>query len=280
MLTLTKSKSLTLWLSIPIILGSIASNVAFAIPEDANFSTFTDIAMTSRSQDAGTRDKYRNPNETLAFFEIKPQQTVVEIWPGGGWYTEILAPYLKDEGIYYAAHFNQASEVGFFQKMRAKFNNKIKQSPDQYSKVITTDFEPPKLTSIAPNNSADRVLTFRNVHNWMKNGAEQSAFNAFFTALKSNGILGVVEHRATEDFNLNEMIVSGYVTESYVKLLAEKAGFEFLGASEVNANPLDSKNHPKGVWTLPPSLRLGDTEKDNYLKIGESDRMTLKFRKP
>jgi predicted methyltransferase len=280
MLILTQPKSLTLWLGIPIILGSIASNAAFSISEDANFSTFTNIAITSRSINADTRDKYRNPNETLAFFEIKPQHTVVEIWPGGGWYAEILAPYLKDKGLYYAAHFNQSSEIGFFQKMRAKFNNKMKQSPDQYSKVITTDFEPPKHTNIAPSHSADRVLTFRNVHNWMRNGSEQAAFDSFFTTLKPDGILGVVEHRATEDFNLKKMIDSGYVTESYVKLLAKKAGFEFIDASEVNANPLDSKNHPKGVWTLPPSLRLGDTKKDNYLKIGESDRMTLKFRKP
>jgi predicted methyltransferase len=164
--------------------------------------------------------------------------------------------------------------------MREKFDITLIQSPNLYDKVITTDFEPPEHINIAPSNSADRVLTFRNVHNWMRNGSEQAAFESFFTALKTNGILGVVEHRAPEDFNLERMINTGYVTESYVKRLAKNAGFDFIAASDINANPLDHKNHPKGVWTLPPSLRLGDTEKQKYLKIGESDRMTLKFRKP
>jgi predicted methyltransferase len=278
MLTLPRVKSLTLWFGAAIVVSSAISSSALS--EELQLKPFTDTSMIQRSESSAMRDQYRHPNKTLSFFEIKPQLTVVEIWPGGGWYTEILAPYLKSEGLYYAAHFNSTSKIGFFQKMREKFDNTLIQSPNLYDKVITTDFEPPKHISIAPANSADRVLTFRNVHNWMRNGSEQAAFEAFFVALKPNGILGVVEHRAPEDFNLERMIDTGYVTESYVKRLAKNAGFDFIAASEVNANPLDSKNHPKGVWTLPPSLRLGDSEKQKYLNIGESDRMTLKFRKP
>jgi predicted methyltransferase len=278
MLTLPKLTPLRLWLGAVIVASSAMNTKALA--EEIQLKPFTDTSMTQRAENSAARDQYRHPNKTLTFFEIKPQLTVVEIWPGGGWYTEILAPYLKNEGLYYAAHFNKTSKIGFFQKMREKFDNTLIKSPNLYGKVITTDFEPPEYINIAPANSADRVLTFRNVHNWMRNGSEQAAFESFFAALKPNGILGVVEHRAPEEFNLEQMINTGYVTESYVKRLAKNAGFVFVAASEVNANPLDSKNHPKGVWTLPPSLRLGDTEKQTYLKIGESDRMTLKFKKP
>jgi predicted methyltransferase len=246
----------------------------------SNIYTFTSDSLNSRTPDNLKRDIYRNPNETLSFLEIKPTHTVVEIWPGKGWYTEILAPYLKDKGQYYAAHFNETSDVNFFRRMRASFDEKIEQAPNSYNKVTTTDFEPPKVINIAPANSADRVLTFRNVHNWMRSESEQAAFNAFFTALKPNGILGVVEHRAPNSFSHKKMISSGYVSENYVKLLAKNAGFEFIGASEINANAKDNKIHAKGVWTLPPSLRLADTDKAKYLAIGESDRMTLKFRKP
>lgn len=234
-----------------------------------------------RSEKAKARNVYRNPTQTLSFFEVKPTHTVVEIWPGaGGWYTEVLAPYLRESGTLYAAHFNANSKVKFFRNSREKFLHKLQQHPAIYDSVKVTTLDPADQPPIAPDLSADRVLTFRNVHNWMKSGNADTAFRKFYAALKPGGILGVVEHRANEDFAIGEMVKSGYVTESHVKKLAKEVGFVFLGSSEINANPKDTKRHPKGVWTLPPSLRLGEKDKAHYLAIGESDRMTLKFLKP
>ena len=140
--------------------------------------------------------------------------------------------------------------------------------------------QPPEFLQIAPEGSADRVLTFRNVHNWMKQGQAASVFAAMYKALKPGGILGVVEHRNSAAKPQDERAASGYVSEDYVIALARNAGFEFLGKSEINANPKDSKDYPKGVWTLPPSLMLKEKDKKKYLAIGESDRMTIKFMKP
>ncbi|QIL88830.1 methyltransferase [Microbulbifer sp. SH-1] len=226
------------------------------------------------------RDKYRHPAETLAFFHVKPEMTVVEIWPGGGWYTEILAPMLKDKGTLYAAHFPKATEVGYFKNSLAKFEEKMAADKDTYGAVKLTEFVPGGGSEIAPAASADAVVTFRNVHNWMGGNNEQAAFKAFYAALKPGGVLGVVEHRAKPGTSLEDMKKSGYVTQDYVIELAKNAGFVLEESSEINANPKDSADHPKGVWTLPPSLRLGDEDKDKYLAIGESDRMTLRFRKP
>ena len=233
-----------------------------------------------RSSDNIKRNVARHPIKTLQFFEVEPSMHVVEIWPGGGWYTEILAPYLKEHGQLYAAHFNPKSHVKFFVRSRENFENKLTQTPSAYENVIITTLDAPQKSSISNNTPVDRVLTFRNVHNWMKGGNAKETFNAFFNALKPGGILGVVEHRAPNTFSIEEMIKSGYVSEEHVKKLAAEAGFVFVEASEVNANPKDTKTHPKGVWTLPPSLRLGEKDKETYLAIGESDRMTLKFRKP
>lgn len=238
------------------------------------------INHSERTSSFIERDQYRHPEQTLAFFDINEQQTVVEIWPGSGWYTEILAPYLKDNGKYYAAHFPEESNIAYFTRMRNQFDKKLALSDALYEAVITTDFRPPHGTDIAPPASVDRVLTFRNVHNWMKNESEQAAFDSFYKALKPGAILGVVEHRAPDIFTVEDMIKSGYVSEAYVKELAKNSGFIFDASSEINANPQDTKSHPKGVWTLPPSLRLGEVDKSKYLNIGESDRMTLRFKKP
>ena len=227
------------------------------------------------------RDAGRNPEQTLAFFAIEPQHTVVEIWPGEGWYTEILAPLLRAEGKYIAAHFEPDSPVEYFQKSRANFEDELAGSPDAYDKVELTvlNFDPEK--PIAAPESADRVLTFRNVHNWLGQGRDEAAlvFSKMHAALKPGGMLGLVEHRARIGTDLETMIKTGYVTEELVVELAEEAGFELLTRSPVNQNSRDTTDHPEGVWTLPPTLQLGDENRAQYLSIGESDRMTLLFIK-
>ena len=239
------------------------------------------ITGAHRSAEHKARDVYRNPQQTLEFFELKPNMTVVEIWPGGaGWYTEILAPYLKKQGKLYAAHFAADSDIPYFQKNLKKFIDKTKAKPEIYSDVVITELNPPNKLSIAPKSSVDRVLTFRNVHNWIKRDQAEEVFKAMFQALKPGGILGVVEHRNSTKQSQDPKTESGYVAEDYVIALAKKAGFKLQGKSELNANPKDTKNHPEGVWTLPPTLRLKDQDREKYLAIGESDRMTLKFLKP
>lgn len=238
-----------------------------------------------RSEAFVARDKYRNPKETLKFFGVKPKMTVVEIWPGGGgWYTEILAPYLRDKGKLYAAQFNPDSDIKYFQRGRKKFLEKIAAKPDIYDRVEVTTFDPPEHVDIAPPASADYVLTFRNVHNWYMYGSGEerlvSAFKAFYDVLKPGGLLGVVEHRLPASRPLSDQDKSGYMRQDYVIQIAEKVGFKLVDESEINANPKDTADHPKGVWTLPPSLRLKDKDRERYVAIGESDRMTLKFKKP
>ncbi|MCG8671762.1 MAG: methyltransferase [Pseudomonadales bacterium] len=234
-----------------------------------------------RSESNKARDVYRNPRETLEFFGLKPTMTVVEIWPGGGWYTEILGPYLKDQGKLYAAHFSHQQSRAFFKKMRQRFTDRMTNNKETFGDVTIASIYPPgNDVTPAPEASADQVLTFRNVHNWSKGGYDQAMFNAFFKLLKPGGTLGVVEHRAKPNTAFKDMIESGYMTEAYVIQLAEKAGFKLVETSEINANPKDQKNYPNGVWSLPPSLRGKDKRRNEYLAIGESDRMTLKFQKP
>lgn len=237
------------------------------------------VQSTHRSPVNLTRDKYRNPKETLDFFGIKPEMTVVEISPGRGWYTEILAHILKDNGTLYAAHFHESMTNPYLKRMLNDFSKRISKDPI-YKNVKLTHMSLPDHIDIAPNGSADMVLTFRNVHNWInQHEYENKAFKAFYDALKPGGVLGVVEHRAPEESNRKWMSQNGYVTQSKVIALAESAGFKLVGTSEINANPYDTKDHPEGVWTLPPSLRLKKVDRQKYLTIGESDRMTLKFVK-
>lgn len=239
------------------------------------------LLSPDRSDTHMARDRYRHPAETLSFFGIQPDMTVVEIWPGpAGWYTEILAPYLRDNGKLYAAHFPPDTGIDFYSRSLEKFENKLTANKALYDRVSITYLYPPKHTNISPAGNADAVLTFRNVHNWAKAGKTNAVFQSFFNALKPGGILGVVEHRANSGTSIKEQISSGYMTEDYVIEAAQKAGFELIGRSDTNANPKDTHDHPAGVWTLPPSLRLGEDAKTFYLGIGESDRMTLKFRKP
>jgi predicted methyltransferase len=250
-----------------------------AAENDAEVKLKAIIAGDHRTPRYAARDKYRHPLETLTFFGLRPDMTVVEIWPGGGWYTEILAPYLKEAGKYYAAHRNRDTIDARILKSIQRYDEKLATRPDLYGKVVVTELSRNK-SVIAPPGSADMVLTFRNVHNWMKYGFDRQIFEAMFTALKRGGILGVVEHRADPDEFPDPQALSGYVHEEQVIAMARTAGFTLLEKSEINANPADTRNHPEGVWTLPPSLRLKHKDRDKYLSIGESDRMTLKFIKP
>ena len=233
-----------------------------------------------RAQANKARDKYRHPKETLLFFGLRPEMTVVEISPSRGWYTEILAPVLRDAGQYYAAVGAVTEKTpDAMKKNDADYRAMLAAAPDLYGKVKLSVLTPGAL-QVAPPGSADMVLTFRNVHNWAKAGTVDAMFKAFHDALKSGGTLGVVEHRAKPDTSFEKQIETGYMTEAYVVEIAQKAGFRLVNKSEINANPKDTKDYPGGVWTLPPTLRNGDQDRDKYLAIGESDRMTLKFTKP
>ena len=240
------------------------------------------IAGPHRTPAFRSRDLYRRPQQTLEFFGLKPQMSVVEVWPGAGWYAEILAPYLRTRGRYTAAGFAaSAPDTNEFRRRLIRdFGAKLETRPDLYDAVVVAELGAPDRWQPAPPRSVDLVLTFRNVHNWMAAGYEQEMFKAFFEMLKIGGSLGVVEHRAPPGTSIEDMKRSGYVTEEYVIRLAEAAGFKLHGRSEINANPRDKAQHPEGVWTLPPILRLGAQDREAYLAIGESDRMTLKFVKP
>ncbi|HUW72686.1 MAG TPA: methyltransferase [Methyloceanibacter sp.] len=236
------------------------------------------VAGDHRSEKNKARDEYRHPYETLTFFGIKPDMTVVEIYPGRGWYSEILAPYLKDSGTFYAAQRPSDPSYEPGQRSLEAFDQKLKDAPELYGDVKQTTLT--EEGDIALPESADLVVTFRNVHSMMRAGTEDEAFAGMFKALKPGGVLGVVQHRGDPKAAQDPKGGKGYVNEDYVIEIAEKAGFKLADKSEINANPKDTKDYAKGVWTLPPSLRLGDEDREKYEAIGESDRMTLKFVKP
>jgi predicted methyltransferase len=240
------------------------------------------IAGDHRSEAFRARDRYRHPRETLEFFGLEPPMTVVEVWPAAGWFTDILAPVLKDGGKLYAARYavSQPKAPEVLKERDRAFLARMASRPDVFGGVVATELFPPDYVEAAPMGQADMVLTFRNVHNWAKAGNAEAMFKVFFDLLKPGGVLGVEEHRARKGTALEEQIRTGYMTEEKVIELAMGAGFIFLDSSEVNANALDTKDWPDGVWTLPPTLRLGDKDREKYLAIGESDRMTLKFVKP
>ena len=261
--------------------GALSATLCAAVQaQDA--AGLIDQAMVGnhRAEANKARDKYRHPKETLLFFGIRPDMAVVEISPGRGWYTEILAPVLRDRGQYYAAVSAVTEKTpDALRTADADYRGMLAAAPDLYGKVRLSVISPGSL-QVAPPGSADLVLTFRNVHNWAKAGTAEAMFKAFFDALKTGGTLGVVEHRAKPETDFQQQIDTGYMTEAYVAETARKAGFKLVNRSEINANPRDTKDYPGGVWTLPPTLRYGDQDSDTYLAIGESDRMTLKFVKP
>lgn len=254
-----------------------AAGVVIAAPAAApkpSAALIAAVKAPSRTPANLARDQYRHPAETLAFFGVKPTDTVVEIWPAGGWYTEILAPYLHDKGTYFAAAPSERARTGV--------NKLIAANPGVYGKVKWATFPSADAPDRVPAGTADVVLTFRNVHNWSFGATDQTqaAFDQMFAMLKPGGTLGVVEHHLPETATGISEAKSGYMKRSSVIAHAEKAGFKLVGESSINANAKDTHDYPKGVWTLPPNYAEGDKDRAKYAAIGESDRMTLKFVKP
>lgn len=262
-----------------------------ATPDDAplapDLTVLAEVIGGDWREPSSDRDEWRHPQETLEFLGIDPSGTIVEIWPGGGWYTDILAPWINaNDGQYIAAHFDPEASSENRRRSRANFDQRVADTA-LYGDVRTISFN--LRTELAvESGSVDAILTFRNIHNWMSYGFAERAFADFHTALAPGGILGVVEHRLPSTREQDPGAANGYVQQAYVIALAEEAGFEFVEASEVNANPADTADHPRGVWTLPPVRRnpAADSEMADefdraaYDAIGESDRMTLLFRKP
>jgi predicted methyltransferase len=247
-----------------------------AVAGESGLATW--LAGPQRSARNVARDRYRHPAEVLAFFGVKPDSTVVEILPGSsGYYLEILAPYLRASGRYIAADRDGEAPPQYLADHR-KLLARLAAEPALYDKVVVTQFNSDR-HEIAPPGSADFVLTFRNLHNWLASDQLDGALRAFYQALKPGGVLGVVDHRGRIDLTQEEQMKSGYVREDLAIALIESAGFELVGKSEINANPEDTKDYPAGVWTLPPTLRLKDKDRAKYEAIGESDRFTLKFVK-
>ena len=238
------------------------------------------IAGKHRTAEYAERDSSRNPQETLAFFGIKDTMTVVEISPGGGWYSEILAPYLRDNGTYIAAGYDPQSKSNYYASNAKKYADKLAANPEIYDKTVLSIMEAPEKLDFAAPGTVDLVVSFRNTHNWHSRGYSEAVYNAIFKALKPGGVFGVVQHRAGDKQPADTSGKMCYLKQADVISLAEKAGFKLEATSEINANPKDEKNYEKGVWTLPPVLRMGDENKEHYIAIGESDRMTLKFIKP
>ena len=226
------------------------------------------IAGAHRSPGNRARDAFRHPKETLSFFGVTKDKHVIELWPGGGWYTEVLAPFLRDSG-----------KLGVTM-MDPDFEKKLAAAPSLYGKVQRVKIAPPNDLALGPDDSADVVLTFRNVHNWIQGGFAPKVFAAAFKVLKHGGVLGIEEHRGDPGEDEKTIKETGYVPEQAVIDLAQSAGFKLDGKSDVNANAKDDHKHESGVWALPPVLANGAKDRDKYVAIGESDRMTLKFTKP
>jgi len=241
------------------------------------------IAGAQRTPAFVARDGWRHPYETLSFFGIKPTQTVIELVPGGGWYTEILAPYLRERGQLILGGDDPESAQAYSQRSAARLKEKLAATPAVYDRVQLGVFSPAagKL-ALAPAGSVDLVLTFRNIHNWVNLGEAPTAavFKSVFDTLKPGGVFGVVEHRRPVAQEQDAKASSGYLHQAYVIRLAEQAGFKLAASSELNANPRDKADHEGGVWALPPTLANKEKDKERYQAIGESDRMTLKFVKP
>lgn len=253
----------------------------YALAADTGMSLEQAIAGKHRESANIARDQYRHPKETLDFMGIKPDMTVLETLPGSGWYTEILAPYLHDRGTLIIAEMLLTDETPqYFRDRQAAYYAKMDAAPEIYGRVSRTIFKKENYLEDVDDNSVDLVFDSRNLHNYVRFGGGEELFGAYYRILKPGGILGLIDHRAPAGVDVKQFAETGYVPEAYAIDFAEQAGFKLIAKSEINANPKDTKDHPKGVWTLPPGYRLGDEDKEKYTAIGESDRMTLKFIKP
>jgi predicted methyltransferase len=237
------------------------------------------IAGEHRPAAERARDQYRHPRETLLFFGLRPNQTVVEVLPIGGWYTKIIAPVVREHGRYIAAMPPVTAGNANSENGRRNYMAILASAPGLLDKVEVVDFNP-GVQPMVPPGTADLVLTFRNIHNWMAGSREEAAFREMYRALKPGGTLGVTEHRGNEAVQQDPRARSGYVNQSHAIRLIESVGFRLVATSEVNANPRDTRDHAGGVWALPPVLSQGENDRAKYLAIGESDRFTLKFVKP
>lgn len=262
----------------PVVLAMLTA-VPFATALANDQSTLAHLLKAPyRTQANVVRDVHRHPIETLTFFGVKETSTVVEILPGSrGYYLEILAPFLKDRGVYIAANRDEAAAPRYLEDHQ-KFLARLKEDESVFAKVKVTKFNADR-HEIAPAGSADFVLTFRNLHNWIERNEIDGALRAFHKALKPGGVLGVVDHRGRADIAQEAQMKFGYVREDVAIKLMERAGFKLAGTSPVNNNPKDTKDYPDGVWTLPPSFRLGDKDRAKYQAIGESDRFTHRYVK-
>ena len=267
--------------------ATAASSEGAAAPEGWLESA---IAAEHRGPERRARDVYRHPAKVLRFFGLRPDSSVVEIWPSDGWWTEILGPALHEEGAYFAAGFSMTADrtPGWRKGAQKRFAEKLEARPDLYDAVVMTELSVPERTTIAPPGSVDLVLTFRNVHNWINGDYAPEMFQVIARALRPGGVLGLVTHRAPPGWGIEDTKRSGYVAEALVVEMAEAAGLSLEASSDINANPRDTHDHAAGVWTLPPSFALcgemaDDAEREacerQYRAVGESDRMTLRFRK-
>ncbi len=238
------------------------------------------IVGDHRSQNNIDRNSSRNPVKTLKFFQLKNNMTVVELWPGSsGWYSEILAPYLKNNGLLYTLNFDGSTGLKYFERGAKRFQEMINSKPSVFEKVINLPLMPPeKIPDIKPG-SVDLVVTFRNMHNWIMRDMDKDVLAFAHSVLKPNGVLGVVAHSSQNGELGRSGASSGYLGESFVIGLIENVGFKLLETSDINFNSKDTTNHPKGVWSLPPRFKMGGKDREFYSGVGESNRMTLKFVK-
>lgn len=259
---------------------SQSTDVDLGPPPDATDARIT-WAMNGaqRSEKNRARDAFRHPKETLTFFGVTKESHVVELWPGTGWYTEILAPLLRDSGKLGVTNFDPKVAQGEPREHALAFDAKLAAAPSVYGKVEVLRIHPPDDIVLGPDASVDVVLTFRNFHNWVMGGFAKNVVAAAYKVLKPGGVFGVVEHRADPGADAKTSADTGYLPEQAIIDMAQAAGFKLAGKSEINANPKDDHKHEGGVWSLPPSLRKGEKDKAKYVAIGESDRMTLKFVK-
>lgn len=263
------------------VLAVLLSSNAFSEPSLFSQQLAMGTQGQHRSEANKARDQYRHPGATLEFFGIEDGMTVMEIWPGSGWYTEVLAPAMRGHGQLIIATWDPEvkEQASYRYELPKKLDATFAAHPGVYDQVAVEYFSPPESASLGEAESVDAIVTFRNTHGWVSSGLAQDVFNEFARVLKPGGILGLVQHRADEGAEPLVTAKKGYVSESAVREIAAAAGFELVASSDINANPMDTKDYADGVWTLPPGFRLGDVDREKYAAIGESDRMTLLFKK-